>query len=44
MNDIADGVEWHILGMHYCGPGTNLELHLQPDGKTPKQAGNQLII
>ena len=22
--------------MHYCGPGTNLELHLQPDGKTPK--------
>ena len=35
MNDVADGVEWHIPGMHYCGPGTNLELH-QPDSKTPK--------
>ena len=36
MNNCTDGVEWHILGMHYCGPGTNLELLLQPDGKTPK--------
>ena len=36
MNDCTDGVEWHILGMHYCGPGTHLELYLQPNGKTPK--------
>ena len=36
MNDCTDGVEWHIPGMHYCGPGTNLELRLQADGKTPK--------
>jgi hypothetical protein len=36
MQIMNDAVEWHLPGMRYCGPGTNLELCLQPDGKTPK--------
>ena len=28
--------EFHIPGMHFCGPGTNLSERLEKDGCTPK--------
>ena len=33
--DVTD-FEFHIPGMNFCGPGTNLNSRLENDGKTPK--------
>ena len=29
-------LEFHIPGMNFCGPGTDLQARLEDDGKTPK--------
>ena len=35
MSDATD-LALHFPGLNYCGPGTDLEAQLEPDGKTPK--------
>ena len=28
--------EFHLPGLNYCGPGTDLDKRLEADGKTPR--------